>query len=112
MEQQHSDVHFTSAGFWLPCYQSSFFSPKDDSAVLKSSYEFSEANLGPSADPNRIKLDANIFSRLLMVLPRTGYSDAFPIFPGRGSIDDTKPLPNPVAILFLAKDFANLPEKA
>jgi hypothetical protein len=37
MEQQHSDVHNTTAGFWLPSYQSSNYSPKDDSAELKSS---------------------------------------------------------------------------
>lgn len=109
MEQQSNAIHFTSAGFWLPCYQSSFFSRKEDDTILHSSYEFSATHLDPYANRAHIKLDTDIFTRLLMVLPRKGYTSAYPIFPDRGSIDESKSLPDPVAVLFLAKDFANLP---
>jgi len=108
MAQLPSNTRYTSVGFWLPCYQSSFFSKKDDEPVYRIRYKFSGASSDLFPDISPIKLDANIFSRLLMVLPAKGYTAAYPIFPGDGKLEhphsshEATALPDPIAFLFLA----------
>lgn len=102
------ELRFTSAGFWLPCYRSSFFSHDADFDILRASYEFGGTN-GPSgANAKPVKLDVSIFSRLLMVLPGKGYTAAYPIEPWT-PIDgvDAK---DPVSMLFVCNNPAALAE--
>ncbi|MBF6589629.1 MAG: hypothetical protein IVW57_03740 [Ktedonobacterales bacterium] len=103
-EQQalEQKFHFASAGFWLPCYQSSFFSHTDDRANLRPRYHFTTTGSGPFADRAAVKLEANIFSRLLMVLPHKHYTSAYPITGGSSAPPVGEAQPDPVGILFLA----------
>lgn len=93
---------YTSVGFYFPCYPSGFFSQEVDRGLLNLSYAF-DKDYGPYSDQDHVKLDATIFARLLMVLPRKGFTTAYPIFP------EPKPtklehVTTPTGIVFLLRD--------
>src|SRR6516162_8737522 len=112
MTTDPSKLHYTSAGFWLPCYQSSFFSHEErdgDRDVLEPSYRFTgDQAWGDFSAPPNLRLETSIYRRLLMVLPLKGYTLAIPLYSSRRR-DHTRDKADPNAILYASTSMDKTP---
>ncbi len=105
-------LHFTSVGFWLPCYRSSFYTDADDRALLRSAFHHGAAHFAPEyVGPvtSGFRLNATIFNRLLTVLPRKGYASAHLVPAGHAQSVFNEQHHDPSAMVFLAHETERLP---
>lgn len=103
--------HYTSAGFWLPCYQSSFFAHTDrgsDRDVLRPYYDFTSGPFEAFRGRENLLLETSIYRRLLMVLPEKGYTAAYPLYSSKrqGHARDSA---DPNAVLYVSTAIDRLP---